>query len=153
MQELIVLPVSIYGTNLVQKCHNQKNCQEVSQSKEHQESATIKSTSRKWHNQKVLPESATIMGTARQYHKTVHQGSATIKSTSRECRNQKYCQGVSQSKVPPGSVTIKSTARDRHNQKYCQGPSQSKVLPGSAAIKYKQGVQQIEVNKGVSQSK
>ena len=38
--------------NTVRECHNQKNCQIVSQSKEHQASATIKSISRTCHNQK-----------------------------------------------------------------------------------------------------
>ena len=61
-------------------CHNQKNCQEVSQSKEHQESATIK----------------------------IFPGRVTIKSSTRECRNYGYCQAVLQ-KAHPGIATIKST--------------------------------------------
>ena len=52
--------------NTIRECHNQKNCQEVSQSKEHQESE----------QSKVLP------------------GSVTIKSSVRECRNHGYCQAV-----------------------------------------------------------
>ena len=79
----------------VRECHNQKNCQEVSQSKEHQESATIKAFPNVSQSN-VLPGSAAIIGTARQYYKKciqgvlqlkVRQGSVAIKSTARECQN------------------------------------------------------------------
>ena len=58
-------------------CHNQKNCQEVSQSKEHHESATIKRISRTSHNQKFyqgVPQLWVLSG-------------STTKSPSRECYN------------------------------------------------------------------
>ena len=64
----------------VRACHNQKNCQEVSQSKE------IK----KVQQSKAFP------------------GRVTIKISTRECRNYGYCQAVLQ-KVHPVSATIKST--------------------------------------------
>ena len=59
----------------VRECHNQKNCQEVSQSKEHQESATIKSISRMCHNQTFfqgVPQLLVLPG-------------STTKSAFREC--------------------------------------------------------------------
>ena len=102
----------------VRECHNQKNYQEVSQSKEHQESATIKSTSRKCHTQKGVPHSWLLRG-------------STTKNASRECYNSKYIKVVSQSKVLPGSVTIKYL-RKSHHHKYYQGLPQSKVLSGTA---------------------
>ena len=76
-----VLPGSVTIKSTVRECHNQKNCQEVSKSKEHQESATIKSTSRKCHNQKFcqrVPQSWVLPG-------------STTKSASREWLNQIYC--------------------------------------------------------------
>ena len=97
------------------------------------ESATIRRTARKCHNQKnikkmqqskALPGSVTLKRECRDHGyweavpQKVHLGSARIKSTSRECRNQKYCQGVSQFKY----------LRKCHHQKYCLGPSQSKVV-------------------------
>ena len=78
MQELIVLPGSIYVTNLVQKilsesatirrtarkCHNQKNIKKVQQSKAFPERVTIKRSVIECHN-----------------HGYCHSGGATIKST------------------------------------------------------------------------
>ena len=61
----------------VRVCHNQKNCQEVSQSKEHQESATIKRIFRTSHNRKFyqgMPQLWVLSG-------------STTKSPSRECYN------------------------------------------------------------------
>ena len=85
-----------YGAeDTVSECHNQKNCQEVTQLKEHQESVTIRSIFRKCHNYKLyqgVPQSWVLPGSTTKRH----PGSATIESTSRECRNQK---------VLPGSVT------------------------------------------------
>ena len=126
MQELKVLLGSIYGTNLVQKilsesatirrtarkCHNQKNTKKVQQSKALLGSVTPKRECRNHGYLEAVP-------------RKVHPGSATIKSTSRECRNQKYCQEVSQFKY----------LRKCHHQKYYQGPPQSKVLSGTATIK------------------
>ena len=113
-------------------CHNQKNCQEVSQSKEHQESATIKRISRTSHIQRSTRECRNY-GYCQAVLQKVHPGSATIKSTQRKCRNQKFCQGVSQFEY----------LRKCHNQNYYQGPPQSKILPwttavmtGSAAMKH-----------------
>ena len=67
-----------YGAeDTVRECHHQRNCQEVPQSKEHQESATIKSISMKCHNHKYykgLPQSLVPPG-------------STTKSTSMECYN------------------------------------------------------------------
>ena len=145
MQELKVLALSRHQSGVedtVRVCHNQKNCQEVSQSKEHQESATIKRISRTSHNQKfyqgvsqlwVLSGSTTLVRYCHfgvspvnysdsdykksiqgVLHLKVHKGSVAIKSSARECHNLST----------QGSVTIKSTTRDRHNQKYCHGPQQ-----------------------------
>ena len=98
MQESKVLAVSIYGNieDTVRVCHNQKNCQEVSQSKEHQESATIKGIFRTSHNQKFYQGVPQLW---------VLSGSTTKKSI----------QGVLQLKVHKGSVAIKSSARECHN--------------------------------------
>ena len=123
MLELKVLLGSIYGTKLVHKILS--------------ESATIRRTVRKCHNQKnfkkvpqskTLPRSITLKreccnhGYWEAVPLKVHPESATIKSTRRECRNQKYCQGVSQLKY----------LRKCHHQKYYQGPPQSKVLSGTS---------------------
>ena len=107
----------------VRDLHNQKNCQEVSQSKEHHESATIKSISRMCPMKRSTRECRNY-GYCQAVLQKVHPGSATIKSTPRECHNQKYCQGVSQFKY----------LRKCHNQKYYQGPPQSNVLSWTATI-------------------
>ena len=106
----------------------------LSQSKEYQESETIKRTSKKYHNQMFCQGvlKSCIQGVLQKYIKRMAQS--------------KVLPG--QSKEIPGIVTIRNTARDRHNQKYCQGPPQSKVLPGSVVIKYIKGVHQIEVHQG-----
>ena len=105
----------IWCKKYCQRVSQSENCQEVSQSKERQGSATIKSISKKCHNQKFcqgVPQSWV--------QPKVHSGSDTIKSASRDCRNQKDCHRVSKSKALPGSVTTKSTARDHHSRKNCQ---------------------------------
>ena len=141
---------------------------ELSQSKEYQESATIKSTSKKNHNQKSyqgVPKSWVLKGST-----TKSAYRVRYKRTLRECHNQKYWQnnlqkyqGVSQSKELPGTAIIKSTARDAtikstarecHN-KYIQGVQQIEVQRGDAIIKmttreyniqnYFQGVPQSKV--------
>ena len=91
MQELKVLPGSIYVTNLVRKILS--------------ESAIIRRTSRKCHNQR----------------------------TSRKCNNQKHFQEVSQSKVLPGSAVIMGISMQYH-KKCIQGVLQLKVNQGSVAI-------------------
>ena len=91
----------------------------LSQSKEYQESATIKSTSKKYHKQMFCQGVPKSCGST-----TKTASRECYKGTSREWRNQgqsKKYQGVSQSEILPGGAIIKSTARDRHNQKYCQG--------------------------------
>ena len=100
-------------------------CQLVSQSKEYQENATIKSTSRKCYKIKCSNRECRNHRYFQAVPQKVHPRSATIKSTSRECRNQKYCQGVSQFKY----------SRKCHNQMYYQGRPQSRALPGTATIK------------------
>ena len=128
MQELKVLAVSIYGTNLAwkilpecatirrtaRKCHNQKNIKKVQQSNEFPGRVTIKSSTRECRN----------YGYCQAVLQKVHPGSATIKSTQRKCRNQTFCQGVSQFRY----------LRKCHNQNYYQGPPQSKILPWTAAV-------------------
>ena len=103
MQELKVLAGNIYDTNLVwkilsesatirrtaKKCHNQKNIKKVQQSEAFPRLLDVSQS-------KVLPGSSVIMGSVRQYYKKciqgvlqlkVHQGSVAIKSTAMECHN------------------------------------------------------------------
>ena len=95
MQELKVLPGSIchvaqsVAEDTVTECHNQKNCQDVSQSKQQRESTAIRGIFRKCQNQKVLSGSVAIMCTD-------FKGVLLLK----------VHEGVSQSKILPGSVTI-----------------------------------------------
>ena len=76
-----------YGAeDTVRKCHNQKDCQEVQQSKAFPGCVTIISSTRECRNH----------GYCQAVPQKVQPGSATIENTSRECRNQK---------ILPGSVT------------------------------------------------
>ena len=71
-------------------CHSQKNCKEVSQSKEQQDSATFKGIYGKCQNQKFyqgVPQSCVLL--SRECYNLKYM---------KEYHNQKYCQGVLKSK-------------------------------------------------------
>ena len=108
-----------YGAeDTVRECHNQKNCQEVQQSKAFPGCVTIISSTRECRNHG-------LQGTARQYHKKCNQGVLQLKTHQGSVAIKKYCQEVSQLKY----------LRKCYNRNYYQGPPQSKVLPWTTTVK------------------
>ena len=100
-----------YGAeDTVRECHNQKNCQEVQQSKAFPGCVTIRECRN--HGQ---------------YHKKCNQGVLQLKTHQGSVAIKKYCQGMSQLKY----------LRKCYNQNDNQGPPQLKVLPWTATIKNK----------------
>ena len=99
--------------------------------KEMSGSATIKTTTREYHNLKGVPGSIIIIMSTTEYNKVVLLGIIIIKTTAREHSNKQKSQANTKIKR-----TVKTnTTREYHNQNDCSGVLQAKVLQGVSKTK------------------